>query len=92
MSQFLETVSNDSTIESQKVYDCIIIGSGVSGLRCAQSLTIDHKIPTENILVCEAQSYIGGRIKQTQEFVKGVKTELGKHLTLIQLFTCFLSI
>ena len=65
-------------LDEIKIYDCIVIGSGASGLRCAKSLITEYNIPNCNVLVCEAQSYVGGRIKQSDEFIKGVKIELGK--------------
>jgi len=59
------------------IYDCIIVGSGVSGLQTAKSLIKDHHVPAENILVLEAQDYIGGRVRQMDSFVRGVKIDVG---------------
>jgi monoamine oxidase len=39
-------------------YDCIIVGSGLAGLMAARNLTRGHS----NVLVLEAQDYIGGRM------------------------------
>lgn len=77
MSSFLTLNSPNevSTIEQEsadKVYDCIIIGGGISGLSCAKTLIKDFHIPSENVLICEAHSYVGGRIMQTSEFIKGL--------------------
>ena len=39
-----------------RIADCIIIGGGVSGLKCAHSLAKEHQ---GEILVLEAQDYVG---------------------------------
>mmetsp|Transcript_17436 Transcript_17436/g.15719 ORF Transcript_17436/g.15719 Transcript_17436/m.15719 type:complete len:582 (-) Transcript_17436:129-1874(-) len=63
-----------------RVYDCIIIGSGISGLSCARKLVDEYAINPTNILVVEANSYVGGRILQDESFVQGVKLELGAEI------------
>jgi len=68
------------TLASEKVYDCIVIGAGASGLRAARNLHHEHKIPLDKILVLEAQDYIGGRIRQGLEFIPNVKIELGAEI------------
>lgn len=55
-----------------KLYDVIIIGAGISGLAAAQIL---REQGSENILVLEAQDYVGGRIKTWHEW--GMPIELG---------------
>ena len=65
---------------SDKVYDVIIIGAGLSGLQCGSSLVETYKVPAERILVLEAQDYVGGRVKQVTEFIKGTKIEVGAEL------------
>lgn len=62
---------------SNHIYDCIIVGAGVSGLQCAFDLVRKHNIRNENILVLEAQDYVGGRVRQVQDFVKGVNIDVG---------------
>ncbi len=62
---------------SDHVYDVIIIGSGLSGLQCGSTLLNKFGMNKSNILILEAQSYVGGRVKQETEFIKGVKLELG---------------
>jgi monoamine oxidase len=62
------------------IYDCIIIGSGASGLQCANSLITEYNMNTKNILVLEAQNYIGGRIHQINDFIKGVKIDVGAEI------------
>lgn len=62
---------------TNKIYDCIVIGSGVSGLQAAKALTTEHGIPSENILVLEAQDYVGGRVRQMGDFIQGVKIDMG---------------
>lgn len=59
------------------VYDCIVIGSGISGLQCAHSLTTEHSFPPENVLVLEANDYVGGRVRQMGDFIKGVQVDVG---------------
>jgi cytochrome b involved in lipid metabolism len=59
------------------IYDVIIIGAGLSGLQCAQSLIQQHQISPHKILILEAQDYIGGRVKQMTEFIQGTKIEVG---------------
>ena len=43
-----------------KIYDYIIIGSGIAGLYTALKLT--DKYPNSKILILEKNKYIGGRI------------------------------
>lgn len=53
----------------EQVYDCVIVGAGISGLTLAQALTSDHSNTVKNILITEAQDRVGGNIisKRTQE-------------------------
>ena len=62
---------------AESVYDCIVVGSGVSGLSAAYSLIHTHSLDPKKVLVLEAQDYVGGRLRQTSDFVKGVNVELG---------------
>lgn len=62
---------------SDKVYDCIVVGSGVSGLQAAKTLVSTHGVPSEGILLLEAQDYIGGRVRQMTNFIRGVKIDVG---------------
>jgi monoamine oxidase len=68
---------NVSIFSNDKVYDVIIVGSGLSGLQCGSSLLEKYGVNKSNLLVLEAQDYVGGRVKQDTEFIKGVKLELG---------------
>ena len=66
----------------EEQYDCIVIGAGVAGLACAKKILekegeVDR---TAKILVLEAQSYIGGRVKQSDDFITGAKVELGAEI------------
>ena len=61
----------------QKIYDCIIIGAGISGLKTAHTLIHSHQLPKENVLLLDAQDYIGGRVKQITEFIPGTKIDVG---------------
>lgn len=62
---------------NKPVYDVIIVGGGLSGLQTAWSLINKHQVDPKKILILEAQDYIGGRVKQITEFVKGAKIEVG---------------
>ena len=42
-------------------FDVVIIGGGVSGLQCLKTL----KKTTNSVLLLEANDYLGGRVKQT---------------------------
>jgi len=53
----LQQVSN--LFASEKIYDYVILGGGISGLQCAEILTLS----TKNILIVEAQQALGGRIQ-----------------------------
>ena len=53
--------------EEEIIYDCVIIGAGVSGLQAANELrnyckTKHNTTSKYNILVLEAADYIGGRV------------------------------
>jgi protoporphyrinogen oxidase len=57
-----------------KIYDCIIIGSGLSGLSFAHQL----KKENQDILILEKNDFIGGQIHSTKHF-NGFVSELGSH-------------
>ena len=59
------------------VYDCIVVGSGLSGLQTAKSLISEHKLDPKNVLVLEAQDYFGGRVRQVSDFIPGVHIDVG---------------
>lgn len=69
-----------STGSDERCFDCIIVGAGLSGLQCARSLIDDHGVDSSDIVILEAQDYIGGRVKQDVSFVKGTKIELGAEI------------
>jgi len=70
-------VTHVAKYSNEPVYDAIIIGGGMSGLQCGWSLINQHKVDPKKILILEAQDYVGGRVKQVTEFVKGAKIEVG---------------
>lgn len=72
-----EDLPNVPKFSNKPVYDCIIIGAGLSGLQTGYTLVNQHKVNQHNILVLEAQDYVGGRVKQIHEFIKGSKIEVG---------------
>ena len=47
------------SIDNQQIYDCIIIGAGISGISFAASL----KDKCQNILIVEKENRIGGHIQ-----------------------------
>ncbi|RYH30364.1 hypothetical protein EON65_05405 [archaeon] len=65
---------------SPRVYDCIIVGGGVSGLKTARDLVSKHGASIDRLLILEAQDYVGGRIRQCEDFIPGVKVELGAEI------------
>eukprot|EP01034_Spumella_vulgaris_P040179 gene40179-49693_t len=66
-----------ATFANEPIYDVIIIGAGLSGLQCGSTLVNTYGVNQQNILVLEAQDYVGGRVKQVTEFIKGTKIEVG---------------
>ena len=63
-----------------KIYEVIIVGSGLSGLKCAHDLATKHGFAPDDVLVLEAQDYVGGRVKQDLTFLPGVKIDLGAEI------------
>lgn len=62
---------------TEPIYDVIIVGAGLSGLQCGSALVHAHGVDKSKILVLEAQDYVGGRVKQMTDFIKGTKIEVG---------------
>lgn len=61
-------------------FDVIIIGAGLAGLRAAHELIAKHGLLRHNILILEAQDYIGGRVRQAEDFVPNGLIELGAEI------------
>lgn len=55
-------VNNLSDMTNTNQFDVIVIGGGVAGLKCASKL---YSKGIQNLIVLEAQNYLGGRIKTT---------------------------
>lgn len=49
-------------------------------MQTAKALIDDHGLDASAILILEAQDYIGGRVKQDSNFIKGMKVELGAEI------------
>lgn len=60
----------------------IILGAGVSGLKCAQDLVTKHGFAVDAVTVLEASGRIGGRIKTDSSLVKGISVSAGSPLTV----------
>ncbi|CAM9102885.1 unnamed protein product [Ectocarpus fasciculatus] len=58
----------------------ILLGGGLAGLRCAQRLVAEHGFSTENVVLLEASTRIGGRIKTDRSFIEGFSVDLGAEL------------
>ncbi|CAM9352490.1 unnamed protein product [Scytosiphon promiscuus] len=58
----------------------IILGCGLAGLRCAQVLNRKHGFSTDELVLLEASTAIGGRIKTDTSFVEGFSLDLGAEL------------
>eukprot|EP00605_Chrysophyceae_sp_TOSAG23-4_P000873 GSChrysophyteH1.ASY1.ANO1.964.1 assembled CDS len=63
-----------------KVYDCVVVGAGIAGLSTATELITKHGISRDNILILEAQPYIGGRIRQVSDFIPGIHVDVGAEI------------
>ncbi|CAN0472554.1 unnamed protein product, partial [Ectocarpus sp. 12 AP-2014] len=58
----------------------ILLGGGLAGLRCAQQLVREHGFSTENVVLLEASTRIGGRIRTDKSFIEGFSLDLGAEL------------
>ncbi|CAM9146604.1 unnamed protein product [Ectocarpus sp. 12 AP-2014] len=58
----------------------ILLGGGLAGLRCAQQLVTDHGFNTENVVLLEASTRIGGRVRTDKSFIEGFSLDLGAEL------------
>jgi monoamine oxidase len=70
--------ASSSSTTNEFIYDCIIVGGGLSGL-CAALELKDQGVPSQSILVLEAQDRVGGRIL-SYESVKGVINDKYKQM------------
>lgn len=58
----------------------IVLGAGLAGLRCAQVLTRKHGFGADQVVLLEASTRIGGRIKTDTSFVEGFSVGSGVSL------------
>lgn len=66
------------TYSNQHIYECIIVGSGLAGLQCANTLlNKEHNMSNKDVLILEASDYVGGRVKQVDSFVAGIPIDVG---------------
>lgn len=49
----------------------VVLGGGLAGLRCAQELVSKHGFSKDHVVLLEASTSIGGRIKTDTSFVEG---------------------
>ncbi len=75
-----EQDTHPSVGEPGHVYQCVVIGSGLSGLSTASQLVQEHGLKYSDVLVLDAQSYVGGRVRQTTDFIPGLHIDLGAEL------------
>eukprot|EP01033_Poteriospumella_lacustris_P012059 gene12059-8615_t len=66
--------------EQQGDYDVVIVGAGISGLFVNHTLIHTYGVSPDRILVVDAQDYIGGRIRQADDFVPNGLIELGAEI------------
>lgn len=52
--------------QKKELYDCVIVGAGISGLCTAQALATKHASDVSNVLVTEARERVGGNITTVQ--------------------------
>ncbi|CAN0483624.1 unnamed protein product, partial [Ectocarpus sp. 8 AP-2014] len=60
----------------------ILLGGGLAGLRCAQQLVTEHGFSTENVVLLEASTRIGGRVRTDKSFIEGFSVSGPLHLDL----------
>jgi monoamine oxidase len=58
----------------------VIVGAGISGLQCARVLVDEGVLSVNDILILDAQDYIGGRIKQNSTFISGKLLDMGAEI------------
>jgi hypothetical protein len=79
-SPLLENDYGIRKFDSEKIYECVVVGAGAAGLSAASQLVTEHGMKKKDILIIEAQSYVGGRIKQTTDFIPGLHVDVGAEL------------
>lgn len=67
-------------LEAKSHYEVVVVGAGISGLQAAKLLVEKHGLSCDDVLVVDALDYVGGRIKQTDTFIKGHRIEIGAEI------------
>lgn len=64
---------------NKRIYECIVVGAGLAGLQCANTLlqTCGDEMTNKDVLILEASDYVGGRVKQVDSFVSGIPIDVG---------------
>ncbi|HMQ11398.1 MAG TPA: hydroxysqualene dehydroxylase HpnE [Oligoflexia bacterium] len=65
-------------MKNEKVWDCIVVGAGVSGLACASSLAKKGK----SVLVLEKSPFLGGRSSSVLNKRVGAVLDNGQHILM----------
>lgn len=72
-------IPDETKYPTKHIYECIIVGSGLSGLECANSLIRSNssRLTSKDVLILEASDYVGGRVKQIDSFIEGIPIDVG---------------
>lgn len=66
-----DNAPDTTTTSTQQEPRVIILGCGLAGLKCARQLVVENGMDKDRILLLEASTNIGGRIKTNKDFVEG---------------------
>ncbi|CAM9221628.1 unnamed protein product [Ectocarpus sp. 4 AP-2014] len=80
MDLFMAPTEEGTGVETGDKPRVILLGGGIAGLRCAQQLVTEHGFSPENVVLLEASTRIGGRIRTDKSFIEGFSLDLGAEL------------